>query len=60
MEVTNQNASLSAMNALAVHSRYATPEALANSPKVDDAFLEAAWSTQPSLERDFALHLFSN
>jgi hypothetical protein len=31
-------------------------EALENVQNVDTAFLELAWSTQPSLERDFALH----
>ena len=31
-------------------------ETFANVQKVDTQFLEAAWSTQPSLEQDFALH----
>jgi hypothetical protein len=31
-------------------------EELDNVQNVDTAFLELAWSTQPSLERDFALH----
>ena len=31
-------------------------ETLANVQKVDAQFLDAAWSTQPSLEQDFALH----
>jgi hypothetical protein len=31
-------------------------EELENVQNVDTAFLELAWSTQPSLERDFALH----
>ena len=31
-------------------------ETLANMQKVDSKFLEAVWSTQPSLEQDLALH----
>ena len=31
-------------------------ETFANVQKGDTQFLEAAWSTQPSLEQDFALH----
>ena len=31
-------------------------ETFANVQKVDTQFLDAAWSTQPSLEQDFALH----
>lgn len=31
-------------------------EAFANVQKMDANFLDAAWSTQPSLEQDFALH----
>ena len=31
-------------------------ETIANVQKVDAQFLDAAWSTQPSLEQDFALH----
>ena len=31
-------------------------ETFANVQKVDAQFLDAAWSTQPSLEQDFALH----
>ena len=29
---------------------------VASSQNIDDEFLDAAWSTQPSLEQDFALH----
>ena len=31
-------------------------EAVANVQKADTKFLDAVWSTQPSLEQDFALH----
>ena len=31
-------------------------ETFAYAQKVDTKFLDAAWSTQPSLEQDFALH----
>ena len=31
-------------------------EGFANMQKIDTEFLDTAWSTQPSLEQDFALH----
>lgn len=31
-------------------------ELFANTQRIDNEFLDAAWSTQPSLEQDFALH----
>ena len=31
-------------------------ETIANVQKVDAQFLDVAWSSQPSLEQDFALH----
>ena len=34
----------------------AAQEEFANMQKIDTEFLDAAWSTQPSLEQDFALH----
>ena len=58
MDSTNSDKSFKTSNVLC--EKVNSAEVIAKGQLVDTKLIDAAWSTQPSLEQDFALHGLNN